>query len=73
MVIAMGGCAVRPRLRRPAEIISQPVALAAVVVAEHRRPPGASLRAAEAAEAEVARPARVVDQAVVAVAAVVVV
>src|SRR5262245_43178247 len=67
MVIAMGGCAVRPLLRRQGEI-SQPPALAAVV-AEDRRRQEVSLQAEEVVEAEVVRPA-VPDQVVAGVAAV---
>jgi len=66
----MGGCAVRPLLRTQEGEISQPPALAAVVVAVVDRPrQEASLQAEEVAEAE-GRPARVPEQVVGGVAAV---
>src|SRR5438270_614874 len=60
MVIAMGGCAVRPLLRTQAGEISQPPASVAVAVAVVDRPrQEASHQAEEVAEAEVVRPAGV--------------
>jgi len=73
MVIAMGGCAVRPLLRTQEGEISPRPALAAVVVAVavvDRRRQEAFLQAEEVAEAEVVRLARVPDQVVGGVAAV---
>jgi hypothetical protein len=68
IVRAMGGCAVRPLLRTQEGEISQPPALAAVVVVAvvgvDRRRQEASLQAEEVAEAEVVRLARVPDQVV---------
>src|SRR6266481_1991988 len=70
IVRAMGGCAVRPLLRTQEGEISQPPALAAVVVAVvDRRLQGASLQAEEeVAEAEL-RPAKVRRRAAVPVLA----
>jgi hypothetical protein len=71
IVRAMGGCAVRPLLRTQEGEISQPPALAAVVVAVvDRRRQGASRQAEEVAEAEVVVRPAVPDQVVGGVAAV---